>query len=149
MMIDAYFDNIFVQIIAASMTSFGFAIIYNIKGKLFIHGGVAGAISWLIYLLGKKAGLGVGVVFFLATVSLSLYAEIMSRRCKITVTAILIPALIPLAPGSGIYYAIYNLIHKNYPLALEKGITTFIMAGSMAVGIFAVANIMRIYERNK
>lgn len=148
-MIETYFSNIFVQILAAVITSFGFGIMFNIKGKPFLHTGIAGGISWLIYLLGMRAGLGVGVVYFLATFCLSLYAEIIARKFKITVTAIVIPALIPLAPGGGIYYTMYNLIDKNYPLALEKGITTFIMAGSMAVGIFAVANIMRIYDDRK
>lgn len=146
-MIELYFSNIFVQIFAAIMTSFGFGIMFNIRGKNLFHTGVAGGISWLVYLLGTRANLSVGLVYFLATFCLSLYSEIIARKIKTTVTAILIPALIPLAPGGGIYYTMYNLIDKNYPMALEKGITTFIIAGSMAIGIFAVANIMRVIDK--
>lgn len=146
-MLEMYVDNWLIQIVAAVITSFGFGIIFKVKGKNLLHTSIAGGISWFVYLYGKKMNLTVGLDYFLATLLLSLYAEIVSRKIKTTVTAILIPALIPLAPGGGIYYTMYNLIDKNYPMALEKGITTFIMAGAMAVGIFTAAHIMRIVDK--
>ena len=120
-MLEMYVDNWLIQIIAAVITSFGFGIIFKVKGKNLLHTSIAGGISWFVYLYGKKMNLTVGLDYFLATLLLSLYAEIVSRKIKTTVTAILIPALIPLAPGGGIYYTMYNLIDKNYPMALEKG----------------------------
>ncbi|MBR8701797.1 hypothetical protein IX317_001302 [Fusobacterium sp. DD29] len=146
-MYELYISNWIVQILAAILTSFGFGIIFKVKGKNLLHTGIAGGISWFFYLAGKELDFTVGVDYFLATLFLSLYAEIVARKMRTTVTAIMIPALIPLAPGGGIYYTMYNLIEKNYPMALEKGITTFIMAGAMAVGIFTAAHIMRISDK--
>lgn len=148
-MLEMYVDNWIVQIAAAVFTSFGFGIIFKVKGKNLLHTGIAGGISWFVYLLGKKLNFTVGLDYFLAALLLSLYAEIVARKIKTTVTAVMIPALIPLAPGGGIYYTMYNLIDKNYPMALEKGITTFIMAGAMAVGVFTAAHIMRIMDKYK
>ena len=130
-MIDIYFNNWIVQIIAAIITTIGFGIMFNIKNRNLFHTGIAG-----------------GPNYFIATLCLSLYSEIVARKLKTPVTTILIAALIPLAPGGGIYYMMYNLINKNYPLALEKGISTFIIAGAMAVGIFTATNIMRIFKEN-
>ena len=42
----------------------------------------------------------------------------------------------------------YNLINKNYSLAIERGISTFIIAGAMAVGILTATNMMRIFQKS-
>ncbi len=136
----------FIQIIAAIITTVAFGVLFNIKNKNLFFTGIAGGISWTTYLLGKNLNFSVGLNYFTATLALSIFAEIMSIKFKTPATTILIPALIPLAPGGGIYYTMYYLINKNYPLALENGISTFIIAGSMAVGVFAAANIIKIYD---
>lgn len=148
-MIDMYFDNFIVQILASIITTIGFGIMFNIRNRNLFHTGIAGGISWAVYILGKNYGLTDGPNYFLATLSLSLYSEIVARKLNTPVTTILIAALIPLAPGGGIYYMMYNLINKNYSLAIEKGISTFIIAGAMAVGVFTATNIMRIFKENK
>lgn len=141
--------NPFIQIIAAIITTISFGILFNIKNKNLIFTGIAGGISWASYLLGKSFESSDGLNYFFATLALSIFAEIISRKYKTPITTILIPALIPLAPGGGIYYTMYNLIDKNYPLALEHGINTFIIAGAMAIGVFTTASIFKIYENIK
>ena len=61
----------------------------------------------------------------------------------------MIASLIPLAPGGGIYYTMYNLLDKNYDLALQKGVETFIIAGAMAMGVYAGSTIFRLYDNLK
>lgn len=141
--------NPFIQIIAAIITTVAFGVLFNIKNKNLFLTGIAGGISWAVYLIGLNLNFSNGLNYFVASLALSLFAEIMSRKFITPATTILIPALIPLAPGGGIYYTMYNLINSNYPMALEKGISTFIIAGSMAIGVFAAANIMKIYDNLK
>ena len=80
---------------------------------------------------------------------MAIYSEIVAKKLSTPVTTILIAALIPLAPGGGIYYTMYNLLDKNYPIAVQKGIQTFIIAGAMAVGIFSASTIFKLYNRFK
>ncbi|PID67274.1 MAG: hypothetical protein CR959_01025 [Fusobacteriales bacterium] len=141
--------NPFIQIIAAIITTISFGVLFNIKNKNLILTGIAGGISWAVYLLGLNLKFSDGLNYFIATLSLAIFAEIMSKKFITPATTILIPALIPLAPGGGIYYTMYNLINKNYPLALEHGISTFIIAGSMAVGVFTASSIIKIYDNIK
>lgn len=133
-----------IQIISAICTSFGFGIIFKVRGKNLIHTSIAGGMSWFVYLYTTKLGMGVGASYYLATLALSMYAEIISIKIKTTVTAVLIPALIPLAPGGAVYYTMYNVLDKNYPVALEKGVSSFIMAGAMAVGVFTATTIIKV-----
>lgn len=136
-----------VQVVAAIITSIGFGIMFNIRGKNLIHTGIAGGISWAVYLLGKSYNLSDGSNYFLATLSLSLYSEMIARKVKTPVTTIIIAALIPLAPGGGIYYTMYNIIEKNYYLAIEKGFNTFVIASTMAMGIFIAANFVKVLDK--
>ena len=141
------FESWIFQIIAAIITSVGFGIMFNIKKKNLFHTGIAGGISWAVYLLGKSCNLSDGNTYFLATLSLSLYSEMIARKIKTPVTNILLAAVIPLAPGGGIYYTMYNIIEKNYSLAIEKGMSTFVIACAMALGIFTAANIVKIIDK--
>lgn len=137
------------QILASILVTIGFGIVFNVKGKNLIYSSIGGGISWFIYLKCGEFNLPDGPRFFIATLILALYSEIIAKKLKIPATIVLIPALIPLAPGGGIYYTMYNLIEKNYPLALEKGINTFIIAGAMALGVFTAVNIIRIFDEIK
>lgn len=137
------------QILASILVTIGFGIVFNVKGKNLIYSSIGGGISWFIYLKSGEFNLTDGPRFFIATLILALYSEIIAKKLKIPATIVLIPALIPLAPGGGIYYTMYNLIEKNYPLALEKGINTFIIAGAMALGVFTAVNIIRIFDEIK
>lgn len=137
------------QIISAVFTTFGFGLLFNIKDKNLFHTSIAGGLSWAIYLLGQKLGYSEGLTYFIATFAMAVYSEIVSRKISTPVTTILIAALIPLAPGGGIYYTMYNVIDKNYPLAAQKGIQTFIIAGAMAVGIFSASTLFKVYDEVK
>lgn len=134
------------QIISSVIVTFGFAIIFNIKGRLIIYPCVAGMLSWIIFSIFINNNFSYGITYFSSALVLSIYAEIISRYKNIIATQILIPALIPLAPGGGIYYTIYNVIDKNYSLALSYGVDTMIIAGSMAIGVFTAPVIFKFID---
>ena len=142
-------EKMIFQIFSAVITTFGFGLMFNIKNKNLIHTSIAGGLSWAIYLLGQKLEFPEGLSYFIATFTMAIYSEIVARKISTPVTTILIAALIPLAPGGGIYYTMYNLLDKNYDLALQKGVETFIIAGAMAMGVYAGSTIFRLYDNLK
>lgn len=142
-------EKMIFQIISAIITTFGFGLMFNIKNKNLFHTSIAGGLSWAIYLLGQELKFSEGLSYFIATLVMAIYSEVVARKISTPVTTILIAALIPLAPGGGIYYTMYNLLDKNYPIALQKGIQTFIIAGAMAVGIFSASTLFKLYDELK
>ena len=62
---------------------------------------------------------------------------------KTPVTTIVICALIPLVPGAGMYYTMYETITGNVSGAIELGLTTIANAGSLALGVIFVSTITR------
>ena len=134
------------QIFSAVVVTFGFGIIFNIKNKNLFYTSIAGGLSWATYLFSSELGYSDGMVYFVATFVTAIFSESISRKISTPITNILIASLIPLAPGGGIYYTMYNLLDKNYDLALQKGVETFIIAGAMAMGVYAGSTIFRLYD---
>lgn len=104
------------QIVAACITTFGFGILFHVKGKNLIYTSFAGALSWAIYLFCISRNYGLSFCYFLPSFVLSLYSECIARLEKTNVTSIVVPAMIPLAPGGGIYYTMFYILQKKIPL---------------------------------
>jgi len=138
--------KIIIQIISAGIVTFGFALLFNIQGRNLIHTSVAGCLSWLCYLSCKNLGFSEEMSYFLSSVIIGLYSEIIAIKLNAPSNNILIAALIPLAPGGGVYYTMQNLIYKNYLLSFENGIETFLLAGSMALGVVTAIAMIRSYK---
>lgn len=135
--------------IGAFLASFGFGILFNIKGKELLLAGIGGAIGGLIYHLGLLLACSQMISMLLASIALSLYAEIFARICKTPVTTFLICALIPLVPGGGMYHTMLEAIQGNATQALTIGIHTMASAGVLVVGILLVSTVMKMIFRRR
>lgn len=132
-----------IQTLVSFMASLGFGIIFNIKGKNLIFAALGGGLSWFFYLFFGRFNMSDVLSLFLSSVIFSIYSEICARLLKTPVTTIVICALIPLVPGAGMYYTMYDTITGNVSGAIELGLTTIANAGSLALGVIFVSTITR------
>ncbi|MGL4868426.1 MAG: threonine/serine exporter family protein, partial [Cetobacterium sp.] len=124
-------------------------ILFNVRGKFLLFSGIGGAISWFFYLLFTKYDYSYSTCYLLATAITALYSEIMAKILKTTVPTLLIAALIPMAPGGGVYFTMLYLIKSQYQHSLLKGMETSIIAGSMALGIILVTTCFKLFHHTK
>jgi uncharacterized membrane protein YjjB (DUF3815 family) len=132
--------------LAAFFSCVGFSIVFNLKGWNIVYASIGGAIGWAVYLVTPALG-GELLRFFVATVAITVYAEVMARLCKTPVTAYLVVSLLPLVPGGGIYYTMRYFINGETQLFIETGLNTLAIAGALAVGILPVFSLVRLYRR--
>ncbi len=138
--------EIFLSCLYSLAACLGFCLVYNLRGMKMLFASLGGALGWLVYLL--CAGMHNDVMqFFLATIALSIYAEIMARIHKTPVMVFLIIALLPLVPGSGIYYTMEYAINGDTAAFLETGLHTLAIAGSLALGILLVSSLVRLVTK--
>ena len=78
------------------------------------------------------------VACLFASVICTLYSEILARINKIPVTVVLIPSVIPLIPGSSLYYAMSSLVQRDLEDGWFYGKLTFQYALGIALGISLV-----------
>ncbi|MGN0025791.1 MAG: threonine/serine exporter family protein, partial [Clostridium sp.] len=138
-----------IQSIFAFFSSLGFGILFNIKGKKLFYAGIGGGLSWFISMYCESLGFNTTSSFFITSIIFSIYSEIMARILKTPVTTLIICALIPLVPGGGMYYTMYEAINGNIMESIELGINTMASAGSLALGIIFISTLTRILMRAK
>lgn len=138
-----------VQIAAAIVATLGFGILFGLNKKKLFYAGISGGIGWFFYLISLKVNLSEAIAFLAASLSMTIYSEIMARKLKSPAITFLIGGFIPLVPGSGVYYTMYGLIKNDMQMTVQKGIQTFIVAGAIAVGILLGSTICQIYFSKK
>ncbi|WP_061993967.1 threonine/serine exporter family protein [Clostridium sp. ATCC 25772] len=133
--------------IYAFISSLGFGILFNVRGKDLFFASLGGGLSWFVYKLAILNGLSDVLALFLGTLMVSIVAEICARVFKNPVTVYLICGLIPLVPGSGMYYTTFEAVKGNYSAALTKGIQTLFNAGSISVSVMFVSTLSRLLTK--
>ena len=137
------------QAIATFVACFGFVILFNVHDWGRILCALGSALTWIVYLLCIRAGHTVYSANFFSEVVAAFYSEAMGRWRKCPVTSYLVISSIPLLPGAGIYYTMSIGLSGAVQEALQKGLETAGIAGSLAVGILLVSTVFRVMNVRK
>ncbi len=132
------------------LATFGFAIMFNIKGKTVWFAALAGSIGAAIYYLTTVTyQTGIFLSMFYTSMAMTLYAEIMARKMKTPVTLFLICGLITYVPGGTMYYMMKALLDNDMVLAGAKCMEVLLSSGALAAGIVVVSTFVKIYFKIK
>jgi len=93
--------ELFLPCLYAFLSCVAFSVFYNVKLKWIPVTCLGGALGWLVYLLLDFPS--DVPKYFVATVVIAVYSEIMARICKVPATLFLTVAFLPLVPGGGMY----------------------------------------------
>lgn len=122
----------------------GFLFVWNIHGSGNWLCALGGFLTWAVFCLAEHFGFGYAMCCFIGTVVAAAYSEIMARIRKYPAISYLVISLIPLIPGSYIYYTAQQAVQGNMDGFIYQGVLTLITAGVMAVGIILVSSAFRI-----
>ena len=73
----------------------------------------------------------------------------MARVHKTPVTTFIICALLPLVPGSGMYYTMQAVVNGDISKSIRLGLNTIAFAGTLALGVIFVSTITSVIVRTK
>lgn len=136
-----------IQTLGAFFATISLAIILGVPKKFTALAGLDGAIGWLVYL-----ALGSGeehIVFrsFAAALIVALVSHSFARILKAPVTVFLISGILPLVPGTGMYRIAYYFIEGDGKLFSYYLSQTILVAGVIAIAIFIMDTIFRIFRQ--
>jgi len=132
--------------IASFVACLGFVIIFNIHGYGNMLCAVGSFLTWAAYCIGFANGLGYFTCCLIGTMVSAAFAETMARIRKYPAISYLIIAVLPLIPGSSIYYTALAAVQGNMDRFVYYGTETLGTAGAMAVGILLVSTGVRIWN---
>ena len=135
----------YLQIFMGILGSFGFSILYNVRGgKLFLTA-LGGGLGWTLFLLLGSRFPGEPLRYFICAAVVTFYAEILARLMKTPATTFLIPSLIPMIPGGALYRTMRFAVEKNWSDCLTQAFYTFRLALALAMGVAAVLTVYNVY----
>ena len=133
----------------ALFATFGFCILFHVPLRCMLPAAAIGGIGWFAYQFLMELGLGITASAFLASCLVALLADICSRLIKEAATVFVIPGILPLVPGAGIYYTMFHFIRGNMDKATAWGTRTLMIAGAIALGLLVIASLIRIVVNTK
>ncbi len=133
-----------VQTLTGALGAIGFSILFNVRGRKLAAAGLGAAISWIVYLIlfgvyGDKV-----ISLFGATLTVTILSEILARVMKAPVIILLVPMLVPLIPGSDLYYTTINMVQGNTAEFTQSLSLVLKEAGAIAFGIILVTSTVQI-----
>ena len=139
-------ETYLIQLITATIGSFGFAMIFNVNRKLLLPASLGGLFAWAVYLLCTElVGWNLLVSNLAAAAFCQVYSEVFARVMKTPATVICIPSVIPLIPGGALYNTMYSAVHQNWDQCKHYGYQTLQTTLGIAVGISFVSAILYIF----
>lgn len=134
-----------IQILAAFFGSMGFSLIYNTRRTKMLISALGGAIGWGVYLLVTNfVADNVPLAYFIAAMCITVYAEIFARIKKTPTTTFLVVGIIPMIPGSALYYTMNYAFQNDLQSFFDTGVYTLKAALSLAVGIIVVSTAVHL-----
>lgn len=119
--------------------SLAFGIIYKVRSRRLLFVAAGGSAGWLLYRFFYMATNHIFLCNMAASLFVAGYAELMARKLKAPVVVFLLPCLIPLVPGGGLYYAMSHVVMKNRQLAFQYLSGACEAALGIAAGIIVVS----------
>ncbi|HLO02031.1 MAG TPA: threonine/serine exporter family protein [Symbiobacteriaceae bacterium] len=123
------------QAIAAFLSSFGFAILFQVPRRQLIPAGLAGALGWMIYLVSLQVGLTTTLGTFAAALVIGLLCRGWALVKQDEAAVLVIPAIIPMVPGTIAYQAHLAALAGRFPEASRLAVETALYGGAIALGL--------------
>lgn len=138
---------LYIHIVFSFLAAVGFAVFLNSPRKTLFISGAVGMISWTIYILLMRSNFDTMFSNFIAAFIASILCEILSRKFKKPTILFVIPGIITLIPGLGLYNTMFYMIQNNFQEAFTTGSNVMFASGSIALGVLVASSMFRTYSR--
>lgn len=123
------------QLFMAFLGSAGFAVMFHLRRNFLMIASLGGLLTWLVYLLSAPVMPGYFLPSLAASAFGAFYAEVLARVLKAPSTLFFIVAMIPLIPGSTLYYSMSCAVYGQLARASIYGLQTFQCALGIGTGM--------------
>lgn len=134
---------LFMHFIFSFISSIGFAIFLSAPKSTLPACGLTGGVGWAVYYYLMTLSNNDLVANFFAAIIVSLLSEIFARKLKQPAIVFVIPGIILLVPGIGMYNTMLYLVQNNYTLAISKGADALFVGCALSMGVLIITSLFR------
>ncbi|WP_077367296.1 threonine/serine exporter family protein [Anaerosalibacter sp. Marseille-P3206] len=127
----------------------GFSVLFRTPRDSLIKTGILGGLGWVVNLIMTDFTNSSVTGMFFGALTVGILGEILAKRFKKPATIFIIPGIITLVPGAGMYYTMLALIKKRFYDAIKTGTETIFIAAAIAIGIILSSTLSNSIKRFK
>lgn len=135
------------ELVTAFTGALGYALLFRVGRDKLLQASFGGFLAWVCYLACGLIMTGEVKKYFIASVMITIYAEIMARRHKTPATVFLVPATIPLIPGGFLYRTMSYALIGEWSGFFTTGLLSILLAVAISGGILTTMTGMKICRR--
>ncbi len=139
--------NYVLQLAAAFSGSMGFALLFQVRRGKLLLASLGGLLAWAVYLALRPVMPQDVPRFFVASVVLTIYAEILARVVKCPATLFLVTAAVPLIPGGALYNTMRYFVEGDFAASSSQGLNTILLALAIAAGMIVPMSMFQLVRR--
>ena len=136
-----------IQVFAAAIACVGFSILFGVRGWKVIFCALGAGLTWAVYLLVYHWYPSVFAATLAAAAFSGLYGQVIARIKKSPATIFSTICILPLLPGSSLYYAMYGLVTRDADLSYTKGVALGMVCFGIVLGFMCVEVVNRFLWR--
>ncbi len=110
-----------IQILAAGLAGCGFAVMFHIRPRYMPLILAGASLGWAVYLFAERTIDIRSMGMIIAAMTVTIYSEIFARVVKMPVSVIYTPTVIPLIPGSHLYYCMRGFVTDSHADFIKYG----------------------------
>lgn len=133
--------------IFAFIATVGWGVFFNVPKEDLVSSSVNGALGWVVYCILQTSTENPAFSNFIASLLVTLISEFLARKLRKPAILFIIPGIIPLVPGFGMYNTMIHMVQGSYVKAIEIGTTVGLVSGAIVLGILVSTSIVKLYYR--
>ncbi len=137
------------SILIAFVASATASVLFNISRRNILWSACTGTIGWSVYQLIITQGKPAVLATFAASLIIGLIGESFAILRKKPATIFILPGIIPLVPGAGMYFTMVALQAQDVSAAASTGIQTAFTALAIACGLVISLSLLRLVRRQQ
>jgi uncharacterized membrane protein YjjP (DUF1212 family) len=126
------------------LLTIGFCLQINAPIRQMAIASAIGGAGMFALIGGPRFGYGSLLTCFIGASMIAILAEFASRAGRDATTVFIIPGIIPFVPGLGLFESTSAILQNDITLGVEKGASTMLSAGSIAIALIVVATGARL-----
>lgn len=132
-----YLYNFFI----ALACTIGFGVLFNVPRTSIIKSGFAGGIGWVLYNVFNFYTDSTVLSVFVASFAIAILGEVFAIKFRNPSTVYIVPAIVPLVPGYGVYYTMLSFVQNDYESAANHGSESFLVSIAIAGALTIVLSV--------
>lgn len=124
-----------------------FCILFKVPKKAILISSLLGGAGYVVYDLTSPVFGSTIAGYFLGTLFMAIFSEILARTMKMPATIFMIPSIIPLVPGVGLYKTMEYLVQAQNARAAQTGTSTILAIVAMAMAMVLTGIITKTIQQ--